>query len=921
MDNEIPLEASTPQVPLVNVFDPDTQELGSIPANQLQDAIQQGYQPATSQQLEDYSRDQKYNTLGQQVKAGAEAAAEAATFGLSTGLETGLGIAKPEDIRERRERYPGTRIAAQIPALAATAFIPGLGEANLLERAGQGAAELAGLGAAKGTLAKIGSQAVKTAAETALLQTGDEVSKMLAEDPNQTLETAMVNVGMSGLLGGGMGAGFGSVSPLWKATSGPKVGTLLKSLSDKAGGIESLVPDAIHDATQMVGMDVAPEIKAALSGDPHAQAMFQTLQESATGSGLKAQEALRNFKSSMSDSLVSALGKTAAEAETLTGLSEYEAGKQIQNSLFKELKEKIDPISKQFESVKERFKGAPLVADEAAGPGTTSQIADKVAQLAESEGYAKAPSSPQAKVIGQVLKELPLQETLDDLRKYQSIVGDMTSSDPSLYRLGSQLRRIFRDSEESVVTRVLGEKAPELLETHALARGAYREAMETIDELNARLHVGRYSGPDSFLNALKEMSPEDVARRISGKADGDLLNLIQSNFPKVAEEIQNYHIDKVLKNAAERAQPNESVSSKVLLSNIQKMSPELRNFVFSGEAQQKIAAIEHLMGALPSKINNSGTAKALDALWSNLPASAMGVLTMLTTHNPLLSLIMAPLTKWMGRDIPDTVRLALLKFMGSSQPIETEGFKAMVDFIHHVKSGENLLNKSTKAFFKAGAEILPRSALPTERQKEKLDQQIEALKKDQRPLFEMGGKMAHYLPNEGERMGQMGGNAFQYLSQLKPSTDKQNPLDGDVKPSQMQKAQYDRALEIAEQPLVVLKHMKNGTLTPQDVVTMHQLYPALYQRISQKLFNEMTEAVQKKVMIPYKERLNLSLFLGKPMDSTMTPQAIISTQPKAQSQAMNQPETRAKHSMAALGKMSQSMLTPSQSRAMERSRP
>jgi hypothetical protein len=46
----------------------------------------------------------------------------------------------------------------------------------------------------------------------------------------------------------------------------------------------------------------------------------------------------------------------------------------------------------------------------------------------------------------------------------------------------------------------------------------------------------------------------------------------------------------------------------------------------------------------------------------------------------------------------------------------------------------------------------------------------------------------------------------------------------------------------------------------------------------QKLTNEMIGVTEKEMSIPYKTKMSLSLFMGQPLDSTMTPQFIQATQ-------------------------------------------
>lgn len=928
------MDAIPQQEPLVNVIDPDTQEVGSLPASEAQQALAQGYTQASPEDVNAFLKHQKYGTPGQQLLTGVEGATSAATFGVIPGFGS------KEDIRGRREENPIPHgLGEGLGLIGSSALLPGGGAAGLLSKAGEAASEALvpeGLGA----LSKIGSSAVKGFTENALFQSGDEISKTFtSENPSQAIEDAIPNIGLAGLLGGGINAGVGAINPLWQATMGPKVGTLLKAISDKAGGIDTVLPDALRETLQTSGMKLSPEVESALSSDPNIRNMFAELQESQTASGVKAQEALRNFKSQASDQMASALGKTKEEVENLSSLSEYDAGKKIQKSLVEELKSKIDPISQQYEDISNKFKDVPLEQDRTiykneknpylgedqpvkgvVNPGTTSDISDKLARLVQEKGYNISPSSPEMKMIDRIHQELPNLKTLEDLRNYRSIIGKNISKD-QMWDLGKSVRSIFSNAEDQVLTKAIGEKAPELLEAHALARSAYKDSMSLIDDLNSRLHVGKYNGPESFLYALKEMSPEDILRRMSGKGDADLLNLVSEKFPLSAESIKDFHLNNLLKNAASKAAPGDLLNTRNLLNSIQKMSPELKSFVIPSDAMNKLGAVGNLLENLPSKMNPSGTAKTLDMLWNKVPSSGMAMASMLTGHNPVLGFLFGGLGKWIGRDVPDAMKLGLLKFLGSNQPIESEGFKTMVDFIHNTMKGQNLISKATKNVFKAGQEVIPQALIPSQKETEALDKKLMKLRDNPNDLFNVGGKAGHYLPDHAVAIGQYASNSVNYLNAQRPSSDKKAPLDVEIKPTKAQENAFHRTLEIAEQPLMVLDHLKNGTLTPKDLVDFKTLNPSLYQKLSQKLNDAMINHLSDEEKIPYKTRMGLSLFLGQPIDSTLTPEAIMSVQATFQQNASpTQPasESRGGHSMKALSKVAELDQTQSQARQAAR---
>lgn len=156
--------------------------------------------------------------------------------------------------------------------------------------------------------------------------------------------------------------------------------------------------------------------------------------------------------------------------------------------------------------------------------------------------------------------------------------------------------------------------------------------------------------------------------------------------------------------------------------------------------------------------------------------------------------------------------------------------------------------------------------------------------------------------------------AVNYLGSLRPSDEKLGILGPKKQASAVEKAQYDRALTVAQQPLVVLDHIKEGTLTPNDVNTLKAVHPDLYSRMSEKIYNEIMDVTSKEETIPYSMKLSLSTFLGQPLDLTMTQQGIAMNQLPGPQQP--QPKlSQGPHSYKGLAKLPKEIMTPEQARA------
>lgn len=865
--------------------------------------------------------EEKYGTPGQQAIAGAEAVGKGVAGPLATGAERLAGV-PAEDILGREEANPITHTLGEVAGLVGSTMA-GTGLGSLLSHAGESVAgRVAGAG-----IGALGTSVAKHAAENLVFQAGDEASKLILQDPNQSAETAALDMGLAGLIGGG----FGTINPLWQATKGSLTGGILGAFADKVGGISSVNPSSAETAIAKSGMDIAPELKGLVSDNSSVQQMSRELSQTDTnGSGLEFQKSYKNMQNKAGDLLMQSLGKAPEEVASMPPISKYEAGKAIGDTLSKEFDEQLSPYSQAFEELKGKFKDVELPKDTISTtgqkvPGTISSIVDKVSQLAIDEGWTASPSSDIMHEVNRVIKEAPLQQNLKQLGHFISQVGNNTNKDlmnGPLRNAGGRIISTLKDAEADVIGNKLGAEAPELLDQFKAARQGYAVQSAMKEALDSRLGIkGSTSG---FADALSDMARTDgegVLRRLSGKNDAEALQFLGKHYPKTAEVIKNYHISDLLQNAASKAKDGSVIDNGTLLRNYEKMAPELRNFIAPPEAQNNIKAISTALDAFKNPNHNfSNTARVSEALSKHGIGTAVGMMGALMGHG-VLGAVMGPLVNAIGKDVPDAIKLSLLKFLGSDKQINASGFKSMVDFIAHTIRGENTLSKATANIFKAGSEVIPPKLIPNDKDREKIKKAVANFQQNPDQMTEIAGQVGHYMPDHSTALSQTAANAVNYLNSQRPNTAPQNPFDSKRKLTPQETGQYNRTLDIAQQPLMVLKHIADGRITAQDVQTQIALYPGLYKRTVQKLTDNMTKAIAKGQTIPYQTRMGLSMYMGHALDSTMTPSGILAAQPQApqaQPQTAIQPASNPKRSTASLSKMAGMYQTKSQAAEKDR---
>lgn len=863
--------------------------------------LQQGYKAAPAEHLDSALRYAKYSTPDQRNKAFVEGFAKDASLGFATKAELMAGV-KPEDIKGREDVQSTAELAGRATGLGVTSLI-GLGEGALLGKAGKAIAS--GLMGAEiaptaGILSKMAYNGIKNATEFAVMQGGNEVNKAFLKDPDSSLGNAIVNIGTSALFGGTFG-GLGRGA--FEVAKDTKLGQTLSLL--KAKVLSESAASEVGKTAQGLGIDLDPKVSAAMSGSQELKDMASTLAESPTKAGAAMRESLGDTRKQLTDTLLDTLGKTP---EDLEPKSNYDLGKSIQDTLVDGYKNLSKPVSELYEGLSDKFKGAKF------GFHDLSDITEKLSSLSQEEGHSLRPDSPAMRSINGIKKDLLNVNNLDQLKSFTSSVSEELRGKDE-FRLLRQVSGILRESEQTIIERELKEQAPELVEQLSSARSGYKDLMGMTDELADRLRPGNFKGPESFIRALQEMRPEEVLNRLKGTNDAGLLNILKERFPQVLEHVKEFHVGEAVAKGGGRL--GGEVSFEKVLSSVNKWSPELKNTLLSAEQQAEITDAAQLMSKMPKKINTSGTARMLDALWKRMPGGIMSMMAAFTGHNPVGAYVAGQMGRAVSREIPDAFNLGLLKFLGSDMPVETGAFKSMLKFISSMYKGANMMDKASEAVFKGG-EVIPVSFTPKQSALDNLNKHVIEANANAQSLVSNNDDIAHYLPEYAMASGAMQARAVLYLNSIRPHTGKTSVLDMDRKPSKLEESEYNRQLKIVEQPAMIYKHIADGTITPKDIQTLQTVYPQLLGSMRNQLQDKMFKHMSKNDTVPYKVALGLGLFLGHPLESsTMPANAMANAQvgvPSPESQQM-QPQGkqgRPKGSPNKLSDMPEMSATPGQ---------
>lgn len=912
------MNSGTHDVPLVG---PDGQ-FWTAPGADAQALMAEGYASPGPEHLAKLLHEGKYGTTTQRLIGGAEQVAKGIAGPIPTAIEVALGVPK-EDIRSREEASSTTeKMLLQGAGLVGSAFIPG-GQAKVLGTIGKAGAELLGIGKAANTLTKIGSAAATAAVENAAFQVGDEMSKAIVSDPDQTAASALANVGLSAAMGVGFGTALGAVSPLWAATLGPKAENLLRAIQSRANGETLPISEDLTSVLAQAeknGLKIPDEIKAGLSDNRLAHDYFQELKESGTTTGDAVRATLDKFKDDMA-------GQLASVFKTDGPMTAFEAGEKAKEAFVTKIEELNANVESHYDKIS-NDREAILTSENERKKGY-----DKLFQIGQEEFGTDSPQYDLFKHYGERFLARDSIAKLDQLRTelFSEIRAARNFANPNLEKARAlgEIRDFIGNFQDQQIGRAakdlhINAGVPEaqaqaagdtLIKDTQAARKVYRDFIGTIGEIVGAAKLGKAHSYGQILEVLDKVPAAKLADKLFDVKNIEALRYIQKEFPGVIEPIIQAKKTSIL----EAASKTGELKHNNILNQVNSLPKEVKDMMFTKDEMNIINATGKILRESGKRLNPSGTAGTWAKLMSNMPAGVGAMASMLMGHGAFAGFLAGHAAKFLGHDVPDAAKMSLLKYLGSSGNVDASAWKAAADYIQHAMKGEKLILKASGAALKAGQEVLPKSQIPDEKSRNRLEKKLRELKTDQSSMLDVGGHIGGYMPDHASALAQMSMNAVNYLNQIRPHATKLSPLDSEVQPPKSAISEYNRALDIAEQPLVVLQSIQDGTLTPSDLSHLTNMHPEIYNKLTQTLMSAMVDRKTNEEPIKYKQRLSLSLFIGQALDSTMLPQSIIAAQPPPPPQDQMAPQqTKQKGSMKNINKLAQGNASGAQTREMQK---
>lgn len=160
------------------------------------------------------------------------------------------------------------------------------------------------------------------------------------------------------------------------------------------------------------------------------------------------------------------------------------------------------------------------------------------------------------------------------------------------------------------------------------------------------------------------------------------------------------------------------------------------------------------------------------------------------------------------------------------------------------------------------------------------------------------GHLLGVAPKMGEGLQASMIRANQFLQSKMPQGQNNSPFEPDPDPSPTEISQFHRYRQVVEDPMIAFDQIRAGTIGPETVETLQTVYPRVYEEMKAGLLKNITDRVAKKETVPYSLKQSISFFFGHPIDSSLSPRAILANQMAMQRQQQQQPQGEVKKSGA-----------------------
>lgn len=841
---------------IISAINQETENLFPSQAPQVTEEVQTVGPEITPDQLQ--QEKQRYNELSGlpgEVAAAATGAARGISFGLSDLALTKTGLVSRETLSDLKKINPQISTVADLGSILATTLFSGgtslLGQSaraagvgvEALSAAARAAEGLVASGLEKGAAKTVAENIIKTAVAKAAggavegvgFGAGGLVSDYALGDPDLNAEKIIGTLGLSAVLGGATGAGLSVAS---------KVGP---SFVEKAENATKSVSDMLSKASSEAA-NIVSKVSAKLSNQP--------------------EDVIQKFLAPGEE------GKLIRQAAIRPNLSINEQKKQA-SELLQKMYDQNQAVSKEYfshvrpQEIDEALLNNPV--DNAASIGKAKEMLNQTMADFDSldpEIFTDRPrikrfqnavksalddfethplkSENQIQTAGQAFKRInELKQEVDPIIRWDQLAEP--ASEASVNTLKS-----FRGQFKNYLTN------PEIFEKAASVQQNINETFNKF--FNASEDFENRFMRETIVNGKRVMQiePQKLNRYFNDVEDFKNFGRDSTahNFIDASKDLTQhiYDISGGPYNVAELIDNSPILGSS--FAKAKEISEPLSKNLKEFEAQSVFKHLKH--GEI---LTTSDAVKGLLAFkfLGPLGVAAMGAIKQLT-H-------------------PEN----LIKGLASLERMKNGFSKGAEESIASFLAKGSL--SASKAIRPASIKALQLSGLMTHEPSRKADKsdhyaeifnQLNDFKSNPQKLINKVDTnlkdMNRIAPNISKGMTKVALTAVDFLHSKAPKNTNFSILGNKKwKPSDQELAQFERYYKAIEDPKSVLHDLRDGVISREGVETLKTIYPNFYQEIQRHILGKATELKEE---LPYRDRLQLSIFFGVPIERAMQPDFI-----------------------------------------------
>jgi hypothetical protein len=921
----------------INVIGPDGQS-GSIPSDQIDNAIRQGYKVESPEQKEINDAVDAEKGLVGAAKVALLQGADEALFGIPEVVAAKkmdpLEMAKWEAIKKdhglANALGGGAGFLANFAvggpifkAAAKAGLIAEKGAASLLAKSGIAAGEAAAE-AGFGTAAKQAAKNIveKTITKTAQLGTEGAIiglpmasTEAMLGDTDLAAETLMWSAGLGGGLGALFGGGTTAVKDIVKLGGKVKAGKSAAKISDmtakeiietmprveaqaalaqklEEGANDPNIIEHLFNETkkeipgaekyrEIMARQGLEEVPGALSASPTVRGAITALEASPTFFGSKAYQKIEEARQKVQDVLAKKVLKVDPTNLSELSVSKRVVGEELSQSFMQKLGDMAESFTKKYAPLEE--KAVTLPVDEE----SLLRVYEEASKLKNPASNLLAGVSKKAE---QAVDDALSARTVKDLSKVRTAIGNeikmaSRAGDSNMIEALNPIYNGLTAAREAAL-----EKAG-LAGAYKPVDVEYRQFKSFLKEFAGESKLGRMDSRAKIVEKLGNISGEQMVQKILNPNNARATEFFATHFPEEFQKAAQFLKTELAQNynKAGKLQVGQVVR------NLEKFDSSIAEKLFGKEGAEALSDVSQLYDVIPKFMehNPSGTSRGLmlndvlspaknttDAITYGLlfKGDLQGSLRMAEKSMKKAAEALDEIPTIISRASTTTERARdpYLKPKSFSKPTQP------VVSQRYLKSKDMTSDDIRQGLLMSAISRLSGEKIRNKKERDELkDLIVESMAEPDKfqekldPFFEAISDTG--APETSKAMRVKAATAMKYLFDSLPKAGQPRDMTGNTehRPSDYEISKFNRKLEAVIDPLVVLNKLKSGNLTKDHADALRTVYPKLYSTMTQRIMNHLAT---DKPKLSYQAKSQLSTLLGFPVDSTMKPDGILRLQ-------------------------------------------